>query len=267
MTVRKEPEVDYSKLRPSAHRLQDKVVLITGATSGIGKASAILFAHEGAKVVLTGRRKEKGEAVLAQIREHGGEGIFVQADVTVEEDCQRIIRETMDTYGRIDCLFNNAGRLITKPTVELTRKDWEDFTNLDCYSYLRMMQLVLPIMEKQGGGSIVNDTSLAALDNQIPGGALYCFTKAGVNHMTHCIAVEYCKKNIRINNVMPGLIATEMTLEGPGAEGYDYIQSLLPVGRAADPIEVAYPVLFLLSDEASYISGASLLIDYAQRGY
>ncbi|MCR5230187.1 MAG: SDR family oxidoreductase [Solobacterium sp.] len=265
MGVRKEAEVVLT--RPSANRLKDKVVLITGATSGIGKACAILFAYEGAKVAICGRRKEKGEAVLKQIRDSGGEGIFIQADVTVEEDCQRIVRETMDAYGRIDCLFNNAGRLITKPTVELTRQDWEDFTNLDCYSYLRMMQLVLPIMEAQGGGSIVNDTSLAALDNQIPGGALYCFTKAGVNHMTHCIAVEYCKKNIRINNVMPGLIATEMTLEGPGAEGYDYIQSLLPVGRAADPLEVAYPVLFLLSDEASYISGASLLIDYAQRGY
>ncbi len=265
MCARKEAEVVLT--RPSANRLKDKIVLITGATSGIGKACAILFAYEGAKVAICGRRKEKGEAVLKQIRDNGGEGIFIQADVTVEEDCQRIVRETMDAYGRIDCLFNNAGRLITKPTVELTRQDWEDFTNLDCYSYLRMMQLVLPIMEAQGGGSIVNDTSLAALDNQIPGGALYCFTKAGVNHMTHCIAVEYCKKNIRINNVMPGLIATEMTLEGPGAEGYDYIQTLLPVGRAAEPLEVAYPVLFLLSDEASYISGASLLIDYAQRGY
>ncbi|MBE6122489.1 MAG: SDR family NAD(P)-dependent oxidoreductase [Erysipelotrichaceae bacterium] len=107
MTVRKEPEV--TGLKPSANRLKDKVVIITGATSGIGKASAILFAHEGGKVVLSGRRKEKGEAVLAAIRENGGEGIFVQADVTKEEDCQRIVKETMDTYGRIDCLFNNAG--------------------------------------------------------------------------------------------------------------------------------------------------------------
>ncbi len=265
MTTRKEPEV--TGLKPSAHRLQDKVTIVTGSTSGIGKAAAILFAWEGAKVVVCGRRKEKGEAVLQQIKDNGGEGIFVQADVTIEEDCQRIINTTMETYGRIDCLFNNAGRLITKPTVELTRADWEAFTDLDCYSYLRMMQLVLPIMEKQGGGSIVNDTSLAAIDNAIPGGALYCFTKAGMNHMTHCIAAEYSKKNIRINNVMPGLIATEMTLEGPGAAQYDYIQTLVPCGRAALPLEVAYPVLFLLSDEASYISGASLLVDYAQRGY
>ena len=263
--TRKESEV--TGLRPSAHRLDGKVTIVTGSTSGIGKAAAILCAWEGSKVVVCGRRKEKGEAVLKQIIDNGGEGIFVQADVTKEEDCQRIVQTTLDTYGRIDCLFNNAGRLITKPTVELTRQDWEDFTNLDCYSYLRMMQLVLPVMEAQGGGSIVNDTSLAGIDNAIPGGALYCFTKAGMNHMTHCIATEYCKKHIRINNVMPGLVGTEMTLEGPGAEGYDYIQSLVPCGRAAEPIEIAYPVLFLLSDEASYISGASLLIDYAQRGY
>lgn len=260
-------EAEVKLTRPSAHRLQDKVVIVTGSTSGIGKASAILFAYEGAKVVICGRRKEKGEAVLSQIKGNGGEGIYVQADVTKDEDCQKIVNAAMKTYGRIDCLFNNAGRLITKPTVDLTRQDWEDFTNLDCYSYLRMMQLVLPIMDKQGGGSIVNDTSLAAIDNAIPGGALYCFTKAGMNHMTHCIATEYCKKNIRINNVMPGLIATEMTLEGPGKEKYDCMQSMVPCGRAADPLEVAYPVLFLLSDEASYISGASLLIDYAQHGY
>ena len=260
----KEPEV---KLRPSLHRMDGKVAIVTGATSGIGKATAILLAWEVSKVVFCGRRPEKGQAVLDEIKKNGGEGLFVQADVTNDDDCKKIVDETMKAYGRIDCLFNNAGRLITKPTVELTREDWEAFTDLDCYSYLRMMQLVLPIMEKQGGGSIVNDTSLAAIDNAIPGGALYCFTKAGMNHMTHCIASEYTKANIRINNVMPGLIATEMVLEGPGADGFDYIKSLVPCGRAADPVEVAYPVLFLLSDEASYISGASLLIDFAQRGY
>ena len=260
----KEPEV---KLRPSLHRMDGKVALVTGATSGIGKATVMLLAWEGAKVAFCGRRAEKGQAVLDEIKASGGEGIFIQGDVTVEEDCKRIVDETMKAYGRIDCLFNNAGRLITAPTVELTRQDWEDFTNLDCYSYLRMMQLVLPIMEEQGGGAIVNNTSLAAIDNQIPGGALYCFTKAGMTHMTHCIATEYAKKNVRINNVMPGLIATEMVLEGPGADGFDYIKTLIPCGRAADAVEVAYPVLFLLSDEASYISGSSLLIDYGQRGY
>jgi NAD(P)-dependent dehydrogenase (short-subunit alcohol dehydrogenase family) len=265
MTARKEPEV--SGLHPSAHRLQDKVVIVTGSTSGIGKATAILCAWEGAKVVVTGRRKEKGEAVVKRIQDDGGQAVYVQGDITRDEDCQNLVQTTLDTWGRIDCLVNNAGCLITKPTTELTRQDWEKFTDLDCYSYLHMMQLVLPIMEKQGGGSIVNDTSLAAIDNAIPGGALYCFTKAGMNHMTHCIAAEYSKKHIRINNVMPGLIATEMTLEGPGAEGFDYIKTLVPCGRAADPIEVAYPIVFLLSDEASYISGASLLIDYAQRGY
>ena len=265
MNDRKEPEV--TGLRPSGHRLENKVTIVTGSTSGIGKASAILFGWEGAKVVVVGRREEKGNAVVQTIKDNGGEAIFVRADMTVEEDVVNVVNKTMETWGRVDCLFNNAGCLITKPTVELTREDWDKFLNLDAYSYLRMMQLVLPIMEKQGGGSIVNCSSLAAIDNAIPGGALYCFVKAGVNHMTHCIAIEYAKKNIRINNLMPGLIATEMVLTGPGADGYDYIQSLLPSGKAGTALECAYAALFMLSEESSYMSGASMLLDYAQRGY
>ncbi len=265
MTDRREPEV--TGLRPSANRLKDKVTIVTGSTSGIGKASAILFAHEGAKVVVVGRRVEKGEAVVKTIKDNGGEAIFVRADMTVEEDVQNVVKTTMDTWGRVDCLFNNAGCLITKPTVELTREDWDKFTNLDAYSYLRMMQLVLPIMEKQGGGSIVNCSSLAAFDNAIPGGALYCFVKAGVNHMTHCIAAEYADKHIRVNNLNPGLIETEMVLTGPGADGFDYIKSLVPCKRAGTALECAYAALYLLSDEASYTSGASLLLDHGQRGY
>lgn len=265
MADRQEPEVEG--LFPSANRLKDKVAIVTGSTSGIGKAAAILFAWEGAKVVVVGRRQEKGDAVVKTIKDNGGEAIFVRADMTVEEDVQNVVKTTMDTYGRVDCLFNNAGCLITKPTVELTREDWEKFTNLDAYSYLRMMQLCLPIMEKQGGGAICNCSSLAAFDNAIPGGALYCFVKAGVNHMTHCIAAEYAKKNIRVNNLNPGLIATEMVLTGPGADGFDYIKSLVPCGRAGTALECAYAALYLLSDESSYTSGASLLLDFGQRGY
>ncbi|MBR2780155.1 MAG: SDR family NAD(P)-dependent oxidoreductase, partial [Eubacteriaceae bacterium] len=112
----KEPEV---KLRPSLHRMDGKVAIVTGATSGIGKATAILLAWEGAKVAFCGRRAEKGQAVLDEIKANGGEGLFIQADVTNDDDCKKIVDETMKAFGRIDCLFNNAGRLITKPTVEL----------------------------------------------------------------------------------------------------------------------------------------------------
>lgn len=266
MANRSEPEI-RENLRPSAQRLAGKVVIVTGSTSGIGKATAILCAHEGAKVVVVGRRREKGAAVVQDIRDHGGEALYVCADVTVEEDTAEIVRQTIEAYGRVDGLFNNAGCLITKPTVEFTREDWVKFTDLDAYSYLRMMQLVLPIMEAQGGGSIVNCTSLAALDGSIPGGALYCFVKAGMNHMTHCVAAEYAGRGIRVNNVMPGLIATEMVLSGPGADGFDEMQKTMASGRAGAPLEVAYEVLHLLSDESSYVSGSSVLIDCGSRGY
>lgn len=265
--MREEPVVSRSSFRPSAQRLEGKVVIVTGSTSGIGKAAALLFAHEGARVAVVGRRHEKGEAVVRQIEEMGGSAIFVRADVTVEEDVCAVVAETMKAWGRVDGLFNNAGRLIVKPTLDITKEDWDAFINLDAYSYLRMMQLVLPIMEKQGGGSIVNCTSLAAIDNAIEGGALYCFVKAGVNHMTHCIAAEYASKGVRVNNIMPGLVATEMVLSGPGADGFDEVEATMPAGRAAAAVEVAYAALHLLSDEASYTSGASLLIDHGMRGY
>lgn len=265
--MREEPAVRIEDLKPSAHRLDGKVVIVTGSTSGIGKATAILCAHEGAKVTVVGRREAKGAAVVAEIERGGGEAMYVRADMTVEEDVRRVVDATMERWGRIDGLFNNAGTLIVKPTLELTREDWDAFLNLDAYSYLRMMQLVIPIMERQGGGSIVNCSSLAALDNQIDGGALYCFVKAGVNHMTHCIAAEFAGKGIRVNNIMPGVIATEMVLSGPGAEDFDKMAALMPAGRPGTALECAYAVLYLLSDESSYTSGASIVIDHGMRGY
>lgn len=265
MNNRVEPAITEN-MRPSANRLTGKTVIVTGATSGIGKATAMLCAHEGANVVFAGRRAEKGAAVAEEIASFGGSATFVRADVTVDEDLQRVVDIAIERFGRIDGLFNNAGCLITKPTVDFTRADWEKFTDLDAYSYLRMMQLVLPIMEQQGAGSIVNCTSLAALDNNIPGGALYCFVKAGINHMTHCIAAEYAGKGIRVNNVLPGLIATEMVLSGPGADGFEAMQETMPAGRAGMPLEVAYAVVHLLSDESSYTSGSSILIDHGAHG-
>lgn len=265
MDCREEPNI-IDSLAPAGRRLDGKVVIITGATSGIGKATAIACANEGAKVVVVGRRAAKGAEVVMDIESIGGAALFLRADVTVDADLQKVVNQTMESFGRIDGLFNNAGCLITKPTVEFSREDWVRFTDLDAYSYLRMMQLVLPIMESQGGGSIVNCTSLAALDNAIPGGALYCFVKAGVNHMTHCIASEYAGKGIRVNNVQPGLIATEMVLSGPGSDGFDTMERTMPVGRAGTPLEVAYAVVYLLSDESSYTSGSSILIDSGARG-
>lgn len=262
--MREEPEV--SGLRPASGRLQDKSVIVTGATSGIGKACAILFAWEGAKVTLAGRRKHEGDAIVERIKRDGGIAQFVQGDITDDDDRQNLVASARNAYGRIDGLLNNAGCLISKPSLELTREDWEHFTDLDGYAYLRMMQLVIPTMIEQGFGAICNCTSLAAIDNDVPGGALYCFVKAGVNHMTHCMAKEFIGQGIRINNLCPGLVETEMVLSGPGADGFDAIVERLPAKRAARALEIAYAALYLLSDESSYTSGISLVLDASQRG-
>jgi NAD(P)-dependent dehydrogenase (short-subunit alcohol dehydrogenase family) len=259
-------EGEITGLRPASGRLAGKVALITGSTSGIGRASAVLFAWEGAKVVVVGRREDRGEAVVKEIGGKGGEAVYVRADMSHESDMQTVVKRTMETYGRIDTLFNNAGYMMNKPALEISREDWDKYLNLDAYSYLRMMQLTIPIMEKQGGGVILNCTSLAAVDNKIPDNTLYGFVKAGVNHMSRVIANEYAGKNIRVNTLLPGLIATEMVLSGPNAERYDFISTLNPMGRAGTALETAYAALFLVSDEAAYITGTSLVIDGGSRG-
>lgn len=259
-------EGEITSLRQAFGRAAGKVALITGSTSGIGRASAVLFAWEGAKVVVSGRRTERGEAVAGEIRDRGGEAVYIRADMTREEDIQSLVKTTLDTYGRIDILFNNAGYMMNKPTMEITREDWDRYLNLDAYSYLRMMQLTLPIMEKQGGGVILNCTSLAAVDINIPDNTLYGFMKAGVNHMSRVIAAEYAGKNIRVNTLLPGLIETEMVRNGPNGDRYDFIKTMNPMGRPGTILEAAYAALFLCSDESAYITATSLVIDGGVRG-
>ncbi len=259
-------EGDISDLPSPSGRLQGKVAIITGSTSGIGRASAILFAWEGAKVIIVGRRKERGEAVVDKIRAKGGESIYVQTDMTVEADMKNLINTTLDTFGRIDILFNNAGYMMNKPVLDISREDWDRYLNLDAYSYLRMMQLTLPIMIDQGGGVILNCSSLAAVDINIPDNTLYGFVKAGVNHMSRVIAEEYASKNIRVNTLLPGLIETEMVRNGSNGESFDFISTLNPMGRPGTPLEAAHAALFLCSDESAYVTATSLVIDGGVRG-
>ena len=259
-----EPEI--TGLRTASGRLAGKIAIITGSTSGIGRASAELFAWEGAKVVVVGRRAERGEMVVANIKNRGGEAVYIQADMSVEADMENVINTAIATYGRIDILFNNAGYMSNKPAIEVTRKDWDKYLTLDGYSYLRMMQLAIPFMEKQGGGVILNCTSLAAVDSKIPDNALYGFVKAGVNHMSRVFAEEYAAKNIRVNTLLPGLIETEMVRNGPNGEGYDHIKTLNPMGRPGTSLEAAYSALFLCSDESAYTTATSLIIDGGARG-
>ncbi|WP_419961570.1 SDR family NAD(P)-dependent oxidoreductase [Psychrobacillus sp. BM2] len=243
-------------------RLKDKVAIITGSTSGIGKACAILFAQEGANVIVTGRRKENGEAVVEAISNSGGNAHFIQADMLEEESYQKIISESLEKFGKINILVNNAGNIIEKPFVAFTKEDWDAFVKLDAYAYFRMMQEVLPHMEAAQEGNIINVTSLAAT-NVLPTHALYSFVKAGITHMSKVVASEYANKNIRVNNLLPGVVYTEMIEDNPNTS---HMEKMIPIGRMSTAEEQAKILLFLASDESSYMTGTSVVADGGIRG-
>ena len=246
----------------SLQRLQNKVAIVTGSTSGIGEATAKLFAAEGAKVVVVGRRRENGERIVDSINCQGGEAIFVQTDMTNEEQIINLVDSTLKEFGQIDILINNAGRIIEKPFIELTNSDWYEFVALDAFSYFRAMQLVLPHMEKQSSGNIVNVTSLAAV-SVMPTHALYSFVKAGITHMSKVVAAEYAGKGIRVNCLLPGVVYTEMIADNPNTP---HMEKIIPMGRMSTPEEQAKTILFMVSDESSYMTGTSIVSDGGVRG-
>lgn len=243
-------------------RLQNKVAIVTGSTSGIGEATAKLFAAEGAKVVIVGRRSENGERIVDSILGQGGEAIFVQTDMTKEEEIINLVDITVEKYSQIDILVNNAGRIIEKPFVDLTNSDWDEFVALDAYSYFRAMQLVLPHMEKQSSGNIVNVTSLAAV-SVLPTHALYSFVKAGITQMSKVVAAEYAGKGVRVNCLLPGVVYTEMIADNPNTP---HMEKIIPMGRMSTPEEQAKTILFMVSDESSYMTGTSIVSDGGVRG-
>ncbi len=242
-------------------RLQNKIALITGGTSGIGRATAELFTAEGARVAITGRRLALGQQIAAQIG-----GIFIQADHTLPTDCERAVSETLSAFGRIDILFNNAG-IVTSGTAETTREDdWHDTLAINVTAVWRMCRLVIPVMRLQGGGAIINNASDWGLVGA-PGAVAYCTSKGAVVQMTRAMALDHAREKIRINAVCPGDTFVERWLK----EGYyrfsgavteaEARQSSLPLGRVADVSEIAQAVLFLASDESSFMTGATLAVD------
>jgi meso-butanediol dehydrogenase/(S,S)-butanediol dehydrogenase/diacetyl reductase len=250
-------------------RLAGKTAIITGATSGIGKATALLFAHEGAALVLTGRRLELGNALHQQIRSMGADCIYVQADHTRAADCQRVVDAAMKEFGRIDILFNNAG-IVTGGNAETTTDAvWDQTMAINVTAVWRMSKLVIPHMKRQGGGVIVNngsDWSVVAGADAFP----YITSKGAVGLMTKAMAIDYARDNIRVNAVCPGDTVVERWLEegyfeGSGAVSLEEAQKEsaehIPLGRYARPEEIARAVLFLACDDSSFVTGHLLLVD------
>jgi len=250
-------------------KLSGSVAIITGATSGIGKAAALLFADEGADVVITGRRVDLGEGALNEIRSKGVRGVFVQADHTDADDCQRVVDIAIKEFGRIDILFNNAG-IVTSGTAETTDEEiWNDTLAINVTSVWRMCKLVLPHMKKQGKGVIVNngsDWSVVAGKNAFP----YIASKGAVGLMTKSMALDFAQDGIRVNAVCPGDTFVDRWIEKGYFEGSDPVtleeamkesSAYIPMGRFGKPEEIAQAVLFLASDDSSFVTGHLLLVD------
>lgn len=245
-------------------KLVDKVALVTGASSGIGRATAIAFAREGAKVVLASRNQESTLETLRMIEASGGEGIFVKTDVSVAADVENLIQKTLQTYGRLDCAFNNAG--VSGPVgavFHLTEQEFQQVMDVNLKGVWLCMKYELPAMLAGGGGSIANMSSIAGLMGTV-GTTAYTASKHGVIGLTKVAALEYAKANVRVNVVCPSVIDNTVMVEQiklSQPDVYHYLLGTHPVGRIGQPEEVANAVVWLCSQEASFVTGVTFPVD------
>ena len=247
------------------NRLKDKVAIITGSGAGIGKSLAEIFAMEGAKVVGASRRSTNGQPVIDAIVANGGDATFIQCDVSLEADVKNLISKTIETYGRIDVLVNNAGVNFVKSFEETEPSDWDRVVNTDLRGTYLCSRSAIIEMLKTGGGSIINMATVHTLAC-LPGAAPYDAAKWGMVGFSKSLAVEFASRNIRVNVLSPGLIDTQIWTDIQNAaenleECLKFWKLNIPMGRVGTPEEVAYTAVFLASDEASYITGSNLLCD------
>jgi len=237
----------------------NKIVLITGGTSGIGKVTAIAFANAGAKVVLTGRREKEGAEVVAEIKKNGGTASFVRADVSKDADIVKAIDFVLATYGRLDVAFNNAGVEMLGPLDQVTEEQYRSTFDINVWGVLNSMKYEIPAMLKGGGGAIVNTSSIAGHIG-LAQASIYVATKHAVEGLTKAAAVEFAKRGIRVNAVAPGTIDTEMVARFP-KDAQEWLKSQHPVGRFGTSEDIAAAVLYLASDAAKFTTGAILAVD------
>jgi NAD(P)-dependent dehydrogenase (short-subunit alcohol dehydrogenase family) len=240
----------------------NKIVLVTGGTSGIGRTTAIAFADAGARVVLTGRREKEGLEVVAEIKKTGGTAAYIRTDVAKEADVVKAVDFVLSTHGRLDVAFNNAGVEIVGPLDQVTEEQYRRTFDINVWGVLNAMKHEVAAMLKSGGGSIVNVSSIAGHIG-LAQASIYVATKHAVEGLTKAIAVEFAKQGIRVNAVAPGAIDTEMVDRFAGKEGdvRNWLISQHPVGRLGTAEEIAAAVLYLTSDAAKFTTGTILAVD------
>jgi len=251
-------------------KLANKIALITGAGSGFGRASATLFAREGAKISVVDLDEKTGQETVSLIKQKSGEAIFIRADVSKSSDVEQMIKKTVDTYGRLDILFNNAGIPMSFTPVENVKEElWDRIQAVNVKSIFLGAKYALPYLKKQGGGVIINTASISGVRPR-PGLIAYSASKAAAIMLTKALAIEFAPFKIRVNGLNPVAAETPMlgkfmTPEGAKGEqleeGRKRFISTVPLGRLATPEDVANAALFLASDEASIITGANLEVD------
>ena len=243
-------------------RLEGKVALISGGARGQGAVEARMFAREGAKVVFGDLLDDQGRMVEAEILEMGGEATYVHLDVTSESDWAAAVATAVSRYGKLDVLVNNAGITIRKSVEDTTVEDWDRIMDINAKGVFLGTKHAIPAMRDAGGGSIVNISSIAGIVGSATTGSSYSATKGAVRLLTKSTAIQYASEGIRCNSVHPGLLETPMT-EGILAdpENREFRTSRIPLGRVGTSEDVAYGVLYLSSDESSFVTGSELVID------
>jgi NAD(P)-dependent dehydrogenase (short-subunit alcohol dehydrogenase family) len=246
-------------------RLKGKVALITGGTSGIGSATAIRFVKEGAAVAITGRNPERGSEVVQAMQAAGGDALFIRSDVRLAADCRNAVEQTLERFGKIDILFNNAGVFHPKTLPECTEEEWDETIDSSLKGAFLMSKYTLPSMIEQGSGSIIHTSSGWGILGG-SGAASYCAAKGGLIVMAKAMAIDHGPQGIRVNCVCPGDVLTPMLHDDAAKRGMswdDYAAGAAerPLGRIGTVDEIADAVLFLASDESSFVTGDALVVD------
>ncbi|OQB44185.1 MAG: Cyclopentanol dehydrogenase [Parcubacteria group bacterium ADurb.Bin159] len=242
-------------------RLENKVAVITGAGSGIGKAIALIFSREGAKVAVADISEEGGKETVKEIEKRGGKSIFIKTDVSKTEDIDNMVERCLEEFGRVDILVNNAGIYRTYVLHEMPEEEWEKIININLKSVFLTSKKVIPEMLKQGKGKIINIASIAGFVS-FELSAAYCASKGGIIAFTKELAQEYAPKKINVNCIAPGIIKTAMTkdmLADSEMEKFLKANTLYP--RLGEPEDIAYGALYLASDESDFVNGEMLVID------